>query len=216
MGVKYSEQYRPDQLEPFWPNEIAKMVVVVLCTLALLVFLGILPGLLDAAGLHGWMHHEEPANPRGATPTGIKPEWYFLAVYQYLRLMPTQFLGISGKTLGVLSQGVVVGVVALLPFWYRKRAAVRPGWCYRLTVTAAVAAFVGLTIWGGWKEDLVDGKERLVPVRQHVSEHPLFFILVACALAGFYWLIWRERRVLRQVLDDPTPPPGHATPEDPS
>ena len=213
MAVKYSEQYRPDQLEPFWPNEIIKMVVAVLCILALLVFLGILPGLLDAMGCHGVLHHEEPANPRGATPTGIKPEWYFLAVYQYLRLMPTQFLGISGKTLGVLSQGVVVLVVALLTFWYRKRAAERPGWCYRLGVKAAVFAFLGLTIWGGWKENLVDGKERLVPLSQYRSEHPLRFAFMVLALLAFYGLIWRERQILRQVLDDPATP-DHAKPED--
>ena len=73
------------------------------------------------SGIHGMEHHEEPANPR-ATPVGIKPEWYFLAIYQYLRLMPTNFLGISGKTLGVLSQGLVMPVVVLLPFWYRRRA----------------------------------------------------------------------------------------------
>lgn len=214
MAVKYSTQYRPDQLEPFWPNEIAKMVVVVLCTLAILAFLGILPGLLEACGYHGALHHEEPANPRGATPTGIKPEWYFLAVYQYLRLMPTQFLGISGKTLGVLSQGVVVLVVALLPFWYRKRAAERPGWCYRLTVTAAIAAFLGLTLWGGWKEDLVDGKERLVPLREYVGEHPLMFAFMTVAVVAFYVLIWRERRVIRQVLDTPAPAAA-APPQDP-
>ncbi|HEY8667362.1 MAG TPA: hypothetical protein VIL86_11895, partial [Tepidisphaeraceae bacterium] len=117
MATDYREQYRSDQLEPFWPHEIIKMIVVVLCTLAVIMFFAILPVLMEEAGVKGMAHHEEPANPRGATPVGIKPEWYFLATYQYLRLMPTQFLGISGKTCGVLSQGIAVTVIVALPFW---------------------------------------------------------------------------------------------------
>jgi quinol-cytochrome oxidoreductase complex cytochrome b subunit len=126
MSVDYREQYRPDQLEPFWPNEIIKMSVVVLCTLALIMFLAVLPVLLEAVGIHGLDHPEEPANPRGATPVGIKPEWYFLGTYQYLRLMPTEVAGISGKTLGVLSQGVFITALLLLPFWYRRGGGVAP------------------------------------------------------------------------------------------
>ena len=203
--MDYREQYRPDQLEAFWPNEIVKMMVVVLCTLAVIMFFAILPVLLDAVGLHGLRHHEEPANPRGATPAGIKPEWYFLGTYQYLRLMPTQLLGISGKVWGVLTQGLLVTVVVLLPFWYRKRAHARPGWMYRVAVTSVLAGFLGLTIWGGWPERFVGGEERLIPLRDYVQERPLMFILSGVALLIFYMLIAHERREIRRVLDrDPS------------
>ena len=202
MGVDYREQYRPDQLEAFWPNEIIKMMVVVLCTLAVIMFFAILPVLLDTVGLHGLRHHDEPANPRGATPAGIKPEWYFLGTYQYLRLMPTQLLGISGKVWGVLTQGLLVTVVVLLPFWYRKRAHARPGWMYRVAVTSVLAGFLGLTIWGGWPERLVAGEEQLAPITEYVGAHPMFFILVGASLLVFYVLIWMERRAIRQVLGD--------------
>ncbi|MGA2499679.1 MAG: hypothetical protein ABSH20_18230 [Tepidisphaeraceae bacterium] len=202
MSADYKKQYSPEQLEPFWPNEIVKMTVVVLCTLAVIMFFVVLPVLLDAAGIHGMQHHEEPANPRGATPVGIKPEWYFLAVYQYLRLMPTKLFGISGKTLGVLSQGVVVTILVALPFWYRKRAAQRPGWLYRAAVTTGLLGFVGLTIWGGWPEQLVAGEEHLAPISEYVQAHPMFFILIGASLLVFYVLIWMERRAIRQVLGD--------------
>ncbi len=43
MAVDYREQYSPEQLEPFWPNEILRMLVVVLCTLALIMALVVLP-----------------------------------------------------------------------------------------------------------------------------------------------------------------------------
>ena len=210
MAADYREQYRPDQLEPFWPNEILKQTVVVLCTLAVIMFFAVLPILLDAAGIAGAQHHEEPANPRGATPVGIKPEWYFLATYQYLRLMPTSFLGISGKTLGVMSQGVLMPVAVLLPFWYRKRADRRPGWLYRIAVTAAIAGFLILTLWGGWPEGPT-GEE--IPLGEYLRERPTMFILIGVALVVFYALMAHERHAIRQTMDRPAPPDAAALPE---
>ena len=126
MAVDYRKQYRRDQLEPFWPNEIMKMGTAVLCTLAVIMIFAILPVVLDVLGLHEFVHAEEPADPYGTTPVGIKPEWYFLASYQYLKLMPTAVFGIGGKTLGVVTQGILVLVVLLVPFWYRRRCACPP------------------------------------------------------------------------------------------
>jgi len=122
MGVDYREQYKPEHLEPFFPHEIMKMIIVVLCTLAFLMFLVALPTFLENMGVHGIAHPEEPANP-SMTPPHIRPEWYFLAVYQYLKLMPSEVLGIGGKAMGILTQIVVIALVFLLPFWYPLRAA---------------------------------------------------------------------------------------------
>jgi len=205
MGVDYRKQYRPEELEPFWPNEIIKMSVAVLCTLAVIMFFAILPSLLEAAGVGALGHEEQPANPRGATPVGIKPEWYFLAVYQYLRLMPMRLLGISGKTLGVLTQGLGVATLVLLPFWYRKRASRRPGVVYKVVITAAVVAFLCLTVWGGWPEQLSGGDEALIPFSQYVHERPIMFTLIAATLIIFYPLIWLERRTVRRVLSGASP-----------
>ncbi len=211
MAVDYKKQYRPDQLEPFWPNEIIKMAVVVLCTLSVIMVLAVLPEILDMVGMRGVVHQEEPANPAGSTPAGIKPEWYFLAVYQHLRLMPTQFLGISGKTLGVLSQGPVVLLVLTLPFWYRKGSHRRPGWAYRLIVTASVFLLLGLTIWGGWPEHHVDGKEQLAPLSEYIGHHPIMFAMIAATIVVFYFMIAHERRAIRKILDAPPPEPSEST-----
>jgi hypothetical protein len=122
MGVDYREQYKPEHLEPFFPNEIVKMIIVVLCTLALLSFLAVLPVVLEHLGIQGMAHEEAPADP-SSTPPHIRPEWYFLAVYQYLKLMPSEVLGVSGKALGILTQIIVVGLLLLFPFWYPLRSA---------------------------------------------------------------------------------------------
>jgi hypothetical protein len=122
MGVDYREQYKPEHLEPFFPNEIVKMIIVVLCTLALLTFLAVLPVFLEHLGIEGMAHEQEPADP-SSTPPHIRPEWYFLAVYQYLKLMPSEVLGVSGKALGILTQMIVVGLLFLFPFWAPLRSA---------------------------------------------------------------------------------------------
>jgi len=122
MGVSYREQYKPEHLEPFFPNEIIKMIIVVLCTLALLMFLVVLPVFLEQLGIHGISHAEEPADP-SSTPAHIRPEWYFLGVYQYLKLMPAEVLGISGKALGIFTQMIAVILLFLVPFWYPLRSA---------------------------------------------------------------------------------------------
>lgn len=144
MAVKYTEQYKPSQLEPFWPNEIIKMVSVVLCTMAVIMFFAILPVLMEIVGLGGVAEHEEPADPR-TTPAHIRPEWYFLSVYQYLKLMPSELLGVEGSALGILSQGVGVTLLLLLPFWYRdEEAGLSPAGAKRAAgwFAATCAAFV--------------------------------------------------------------------------
>lgn len=201
MGVDYREQYEPDQLEPFWPNEIIKMIVSVLCCLAIIMFLVTLPVLLEMVGLPGLAHEEQPANPRGSTPIGIKPEWYFLAVYQYLRIWPTELLGLSGKTWGVLSQGPLILVIVLLPFIYRgRRAFTRPNWWYRISVTVVLALAILFTFWGGWPEAHGEDGEHLAPLRDYFMHQPLFFIFTALTIVVFYVLVAQERKAIRHVL----------------
>ena len=214
MGADYREQYEPDQLEPFWPNEIIKMLVSVLVCLAIIMFLVTLPVLLEMLGVRGLGHEELPANPRD-TPIGIKPEWYFLAVYQYLRIWPSTLLGLSGKTWGVLSQGPVILIIVLLPFWYRgRKASTRPGWAYRIGVTVVAAAAILFTFWGGWPEAMKDGVEHLAPLGEYFGHRPMFFIFTPLTNVVIYANVDHERRAIRKVLyrenGESTPNPGGA------
>jgi ubiquinol-cytochrome c reductase cytochrome b subunit len=81
------------------------------------------------------------ANPF-QTPAHIKPEWYFLANYQTLKLFPNEFIGLA-------VQGAAMTFLALLPFIDRgdeRHPLKRP-----LFLTAAgggIILWLGLSIWG--------------------------------------------------------------------
>lgn len=181
MAVDYRKQYKREQLVPFWPNEVIRLVVASLFALSIMTVLAVLPVLLDYFGLGDWIEASEPANPH-ATPEHIRPEWYFLAVYQYLKLAPQELFGVSGKTIGVMSQGVFLLILILLPLWARRWSHHRPDLLHGSLVTTVIALFVGFTVWAVW------------PPR------PLLMIVLCSVILLFYVLLISERRRIRRVL----------------
>jgi len=181
MAVDYRKQYKPEQLVPFWPNEVIHLVVASLCAAAVIIVLAVLPVVLDHWNLSHWIEQATPADPH-ATPEHIRPEWYFLAAYEYLKLMPQELVGISGKTLGVMSMGLFVLVVMFLPFWARRWSRLRPGFVHRFLVTVVVAACIVLTLWAVWPPPT-----------------PMI-ITMSGATIVFYVLLFYERRRVRRVL----------------
>ena len=126
--------------DPFYPHHVIKQAMIFLSVVFVLVALAtLLPVSL-----------EEKADPY-VTPQHIKPEWYFLAVYQALKM--SEGFSVIGpwapKLMGVIGQGLIVGLLFLFPFLDRNpspRARDR-----KLALTFAVVAFlgfVGLSIWG--------------------------------------------------------------------
>src|SRR4030067_2065425 len=82
-----------------------------------------------------------PADPL-KTPLHIKPEWYFLAPYQMLRIIPNKFFGISMQIL-------LIAIFMLWPFLdtkEEKNILKRP--LLIVMLIAALAIWVSLTIWG--------------------------------------------------------------------
>ncbi len=77
---------------PFWPNFIYREMIVWLVLLGLLITLAVFfPPSLD-----------EAADLMAPAPEGIKPEWYFLFLFQTLKIVPSTILFVSGDTLAVL------------------------------------------------------------------------------------------------------------------
>ncbi len=82
-----------------------------------------------------------PANPF-VTPAHIKPEWYFLANYQTLKIFPNELIGLS-------LQGAAMTFLALLPFIDRgpeRHPLKRP--LFLVCSIGGLLLWIGLSIWG--------------------------------------------------------------------
>jgi cytochrome b6 len=81
-------------------------------------------------------------------PAGIRPEWYFLAMFQVLKLLPAHILGIEGEVLGVLGFGLAALVLLFLPFLDRGAAEGRSSKLVTIGGVLALAYMVVFTIYG--------------------------------------------------------------------
>lgn len=94
---------------PFFPNFFLRELM------AWYVALGLLGAL---AALAPWELGTK-ADAFAPAPAGIKPEWYFLWMFQTLKLIPAKIGPIDGELVGVLAFGAAAIVWVLLPFFDR-------------------------------------------------------------------------------------------------
>ncbi|MBI4606347.1 MAG: cytochrome b N-terminal domain-containing protein [Planctomycetes bacterium] len=133
--------------EPFFPRQVYRELLVLNLGFALLV---------TAAVYFPW-ELGEPASPQ--TPQGIKPEWYFLPVYQFLKYFDESLyayfpflqhfeegLGLSTELLGICCVNLVALLAFLLPVLDRgkhRRMSRRP-----IFGTLALLVLLGVTLLG--------------------------------------------------------------------
>jgi cytochrome b6 len=100
--------------------------------------LGVLGSL---AALFPWELGEK-ADPFASAPAGIRPEWYFLAPFYTLKLIPSHVWRVEGELLGLMGFALLAGWWVLLPFWASDAAGqVRTRW-----VTGAGVALLAYLI----------------------------------------------------------------------
>ena len=123
---------------PFFPNfflqDMISISLYLACLMALVFFF---PNLFIPSTSY------LPANTL-VTPSHIKPEWYFLANYQTLKLFPSEIIGIT-------VQGVAMTFLALLPFIDRgveKHPLKRP--VFTFCAVGGILLWLGLTVWGAY------------------------------------------------------------------
>jgi quinol-cytochrome oxidoreductase complex cytochrome b subunit len=58
----------------------------------------------------------EKADAFAPAPAGIKPEWYFVFMFQTLKYIPSRLLGMDGEILGILAFGLLGLLLVLTPF----------------------------------------------------------------------------------------------------
>jgi cytochrome b6 len=67
----------------------------------------------------------EKADPFAPAPAGIRPEWYFIFMFQTLKYIPSKILGMDGEVLGILFFGLLGLLLVIAPFISSKERAER-------------------------------------------------------------------------------------------
>lgn len=124
-------------VEKFFPTFILK---------DLMVWLLVLNALALLVGLFPWGLGPE-ADAFKPAPAGIKPEWYFLAMFQFLKLLPPMIGPLEGEHAGMMIFGAIGAAFAVMPF-------IDSGKNPKLAKLAQIfgiivlIGFISFTIWG--------------------------------------------------------------------
>ncbi|MBI3669504.1 MAG: cytochrome bc complex cytochrome b subunit [Acidobacteria bacterium] len=100
----------PVSTMPFFPNFVLR---------ELIAWYGALGVLGTLAALFPWELGTK-ADPFASAPAGIRPEWYFLAVFYTLKLIPSKVLFMDGEVVGIVVFGLAAAGWMLIPFWDRQ------------------------------------------------------------------------------------------------
>ena len=125
---------------PFFPKHFMTEFYVVIGIVVLAIIIGAL-GMLSPVGL------QPPANSLN-TPLHVKPEWYFLALYQLLKYVPSSILGINGPMFAVVGIILALLVVTIWPFLDKKADSKKAMRIRAIGVAVFVVLAIALTIWG--------------------------------------------------------------------
>lgn len=158
---------------PFVPDFLLRDMVGWYLALAILAAL---------AAIFPWELGEK-ADVFASAPEGIKPEWYFLFMFQALKQLPAHIYGFEGEVLGVLFFGFCGLVVLLVPLldWGPKSRMV-----LNVLAFAAVVFFIIMTAWGWFL--VPDGATRdivLEAARRRVLLGAGLFLLVSLLVIPF-------------------------------
>lgn len=155
---------------PFWPNFVYREAIVWAVLVGLLVTVAVfLPPSLGRA-----------ADLMAAAPEGITPEWYFLFLFQTLKLFPANVLFVTGETVAVLLILLGAALLFFLPF-VDNRPGERKG---RLITWAAPALIVYAVVMSLWS--LAGARpqpESVVPGPGNIQESTGIYVFI-----GWLWL----------------------------
>ena len=90
----------------------------------------------------------EKADPYAPAPAGIKPEWYFLFMFQTLKFLPAKILGMDGEVLGIMAFNVVALLLFIVPFVDRGPENRRRTLVFNIIGVVALLYIVVMTIVG--------------------------------------------------------------------
>jgi len=123
---------------PFFPNFLLRDILA--WTLAL--------GILASLAVYLPAELGKKVDPFAPTPAGIRPEWYFLWMFQALKLIPAKIFVFDGEVVGILGFGAMGLVLLILPFidiWSRKE---KRSLFFTLLGIFMLIFIIAMTLWG--------------------------------------------------------------------
>ena len=126
------------KLIPFFPGFLLR---------DLLLWMVVLNILLALAVFFPWELGER-ADPFASAPAGIRPEWYFMFMFQTLKLLPAHVLFMEGEVLGIVVFGLAGIAWMLVPFWRIRGKPERRFAVMRLVGVVAILYIALMTVVG--------------------------------------------------------------------
>jgi len=142
-GMAHQRPDRPGL--KFFPDFLLRdLLLWLVCLIVLAVLVYLLP---YGPGIPG-MEWElgKKANPLAPAYPGIKPEWYFLWVYQLLKEFPPHLFGMEGPQAALLVVTVLMGIWALVPWLDRRASKGLPSPMFTDLAIAAIIFMAYLTL----------------------------------------------------------------------
>jgi cytochrome b6 len=138
MSVPPSVQKQDVKKMKFIPNFLLRDLI------GWILAIGVLAAL---AAIFPWELGEK-ADPFAPAPAGIKPEWYFLFMFQTLKYLPAKILGIDGEVLGIMAFNVVALLLFIVPFVDREPGNRKRRLIFNVIGIIALLYIVAMTIVG--------------------------------------------------------------------
>jgi quinol-cytochrome oxidoreductase complex cytochrome b subunit len=126
------------KLIPFFPNFLLR---------DLLLWLVALNVLLALAVFFPWELGQK-ADMFASAPAGIRPEWYFMFMFQTLKLLPAHVLFTEGEVLGIVLFGLAGIAWMFVPFWQVRGRARGRSRALPVIGVIVILYIVGMTVLG--------------------------------------------------------------------
>jgi cytochrome b6 len=123
---------------PFFPNYIMRDVLAWYVVVAVLAAL---------AAFYPWELGTK-ADPFAVVPAGIRPEWYFLAMFHTLKLLPSHILWFEGERVGVVGFGIAALFLVAVPLLDRRSSRGEPNLLFTALAVLGIVYLVSFTIIG--------------------------------------------------------------------
>jgi quinol-cytochrome oxidoreductase complex cytochrome b subunit len=138
MSVPPSLNGKPIKKMKFIPNFLMRDLI------GWILAIGVLAAL---AALFPWELGEK-ADPFAPAPEGIKPEWYFLFMFQTLKFLPAKIWKFDGEVLGILAFNAVALLLFVVPFIDKPPGNQRRRLIFNVIGIVALVFIVVMTIIG--------------------------------------------------------------------